>query len=84
MVALLSPNSLVSAQSDSSEQKNGLLVDYVTLHSIIIDGNRKTKPQIILRELTFFVDDTITLPDLTVKMERRNSVDTLSTSKRCS
>ncbi len=78
MVALLSPTSLVSAQSDSSAQKNGLLVDYVTLHSIIIDGNRKTKPQIILRELTFFVDDTITLPDLTVKMEesRNNLMNT--------
>ena len=51
----------------------------VTIDSIVIEGNRKTKARIITRELTFAVGDSLPLSNMGVIMEQ-NRLRLLSTS----
>ncbi len=75
MIAFIGPDFVANAQSDSLAYKPDSSLAFVTIHSILIEGNRKTKPQIVLREITFLTDDTLTLPDLTSEIEEsRNNL----------
>jgi outer membrane protein assembly factor BamA len=47
-----------------------LAQDALRIRSIEVEGNKKTKEYIILRELTFEVGETITLDDFQVKLKR--------------
>ena len=53
-------NSSAQVLIDSVYQKNFK----VFIHDIVIEGNKKTKPQIIFRQLTFFKNDSISFYDL--------------------
>jgi outer membrane protein assembly factor BamA len=44
--------------------------EYVTINSITIEGNRRTKEKIILRELDFEIGDTISTEGLMNRLER--------------
>jgi outer membrane protein assembly factor BamA len=64
--------------SDSDEISNSYPLDYVTIRNIYITGNKRTKTDIILRELDFKVGDTIALPNLTFRLEQ-NEFNILNT-----
>lgn len=61
-LALL-PNAL-SAQTNSGNPA------FVRIDTIILEGNRKTKPSLILRELEFAAGDTLALATLSETLER--------------
>lgn len=49
-------------------------LDFMTVHSIKIEGNKKTKPHVILRELDFELSDTIPLEDLANRIQRNEQL----------
>jgi hypothetical protein len=51
---------------------------FVTITNIYLDGNRRTKPDVILRELDFDSGDTISLDQLTARLER-NELNLMNT-----
>jgi hypothetical protein len=55
---------LLYAQGDIATKKSPF-----TISRIIINGNKKTKSYIILRELPFKEKDTVSLPDLVSKFD---------------
>ena len=63
----------IDASSLSNKQQNKLLVK-----SIQISGNKRTKEKIILRELTFSSNDSLTLKDIekTTKRSQQNLINT--------
>jgi len=74
----ISVNSIV-AQTDSSENKSlakdTLKRNSVLIANVIIEGNRRTKPYIILREMTLKTGDIIPAADLENQIEKsRNQV----------
>lgn len=48
-------------------------VSYFQLNSILLEGNQRTKPSIILRELDFSVGDTIWLGQVAERLERNRN-----------
>jgi hypothetical protein len=79
---LLIPGLLFSlfsrAQIDSSNILNLPTENFVCINKIIIDGNARTKPQIILREITFSEGDSVPSDELMKKMqESRNHLQNL-------
>lgn len=53
-------------------------LDFITVRKILIEGNRRTKPEIILRELDFQVNDTISLTTLAARLAE-NELNVLNT-----
>lgn len=48
-------------------------IDYVVINSIKLEGNRKTKNRIILREMDFSAGDTILMEELQLRLERNKN-----------
>ncbi|MBV6438447.1 MAG: Outer membrane protein assembly factor BamA [Saprospiraceae bacterium] len=63
---LLLPGRELIAQSDS------LAASFVYIDSIAIEGNRKTRPGLILRELEFAAGDTLSTLHLSATLERNS------------
>lgn len=57
------------AQTESYQLEDTTGRGIVRIDTIVIDGNRRTKPQVILREITFAAGDTIAFDELMEKME---------------
>lgn len=57
------------AQYDAIPLQDTTANSFVRIADILIDGNRKTKPQVILREITFAAGDTVAFSELMEKME---------------
>jgi outer membrane protein assembly factor BamA len=47
--------------------------DFFIINEIVLSGNKRTKPEVITRELTFNLNDTIIKEDLEKKIERSTS-----------
>lgn len=63
-------NSFVTrAQTDAVPEQDTSAISIIRINKIIIDGNRRTKPQVIFREMTFSVGDTVAFEALMKKME---------------
>lgn len=83
-LVLLTGMSMAGAQTlavpgDSTTGVSATRIDSgFSIRNIVISGNKKTRPNIILRELPFHPGDQITLPDLVRKFEeaRRNLLNT--------
>lgn len=78
LLLFISVNSIV-AQTDSTENKSidtdTLKKDGVLIANVIIEGNRRTKPYIILREMTLKAGDIIPASELEKQIEKsRNQV----------
>ena len=57
------------AQTEGNQLQDTAVTGIVRIDTIVIDGNRRTKPQVILREITFAAGDTIAFDELMEKME---------------
>lgn len=55
------------AQTESYQLEDTTGRGIVRIDTIVIDGNRRTKPQVILREITFAAGDTIAFDELMEK-----------------
>jgi Omp85 superfamily domain/Surface antigen variable number repeat len=64
------PNNLTIQQSSN--------IDFATIRNIYVEGNRRTKAHIILRELDFGINDTISLATLTARLQE-NELNVLNT-----
>lgn len=53
-------------------------ISYATIRNIYIEGNKRTKPEIILRELDFDLNDTITLASLAARLQE-NELNVMNT-----
>ncbi len=60
---------IAKAQTDSLTLGDTASADFVVVHNIIIEGNKRTKPQVILRQITFSQGDTIAFDALMKRME---------------
>lgn len=63
-----------ASATDSTFQKNELVskfstIDSLTISKITVNGNKRTKGQIILRELSFFSGDYLSKKDLSEKLK---------------
>ena len=63
-LALFLPNRDLSAQTDPSPNTQ------VRIDSIVLEGNRKTRPGLILRELEFRAGDTLAVSTIGATLER--------------
>ncbi len=69
LLLFLSDVYMAKAQTDSLFTVDTSLHKFVLVHDIMIDGNKRTKPQVILRQITFNKGDTIAVEALMKKME---------------
>ncbi len=65
-ILLFLPNAELVAQSDS------LAAPFIHIDSITIEGNRKTRTSLILRELEFAAGDTLSTTNLAATLERNS------------
>lgn len=65
-LALFLPNRDLSAQTDPSPNTR------VRIDSIVLEGNRKTRPGLILRELEFRAGDTLAVSTIGATLERNS------------
>jgi hypothetical protein len=75
LTALLSLNAQPEQILDSIKAP---ILDYITVRKIQVEGNRRTKAEIVVRELDFQVNDTISLTTLTARLAE-NELNVLNT-----
>lgn len=72
LLACFIPPLFIFAQKDSNPP------DFITIEQIYLEGNKRTKSDIILRELDFTIGDTIHLSNLTQRLQE-NEYNILNT-----
>ncbi|MBI5917015.1 MAG: BamA/TamA family outer membrane protein [Bacteroidetes bacterium] len=72
------PQTLKLSNPQTLKLSNPQTLEHVTIRSIHIEGNRRTKEETILRELDFGIDDTISVATLTARLQQ-NEYNILNT-----
>ncbi|MBK9732122.1 MAG: BamA/TamA family outer membrane protein [Chitinophagaceae bacterium] len=64
---------IAKAQTDTVPSQDSSFHNFVRINHILIDGNRRTKRQVILRQITFSEGDTIAFDVLMKKIEESHN-----------
>ncbi len=76
LVVILFSSNPIHSQTNGAVNDSAL--DYITIDKIYIQGNKRTRSEIILRELNFNIGDTIRLGHLTARL-KENEYNVMNT-----